>query len=141
MLELFRKVERFRVAFADVDMLRHVNNVAYMRWAEGMRSEYFSEIIGEQIGGRRGMILAQATIAYEKPLSYREQVAVGCRIGRVGTKSFAFLHEIWSVDRDLRAARIETTLVAFDYATGNTITVPEEWRARIAAFEATPVEA
>ena len=140
MLELFRKIERFRVAFADVDMLRHVNNLAYMRWAEGLRSEYFAEILGEEIGGRRGMILAHASIAYEKPLVYRERVAVGARIGRVGTKSFAFLHEVWSVDRHVRCANIETTLVAIDYATGETIAVPPEWRARIAAFEAPPVE-
>ena len=141
MLELFRKIERFRVAFSDVDMLGHVNNLAYMRWAESMRSEYFAEILGEQIGGRRGMILAQSSIAYEKPLVYRENVAVGARIGRVGTKSFAFLHEVWSIDRDIRCANIETTLVAIDYASGKTITVPDEWRSRIAAFEAPPVEA
>lgn len=139
MLEDFRKIERFRVAFADVDMLRHANNLAYMRWAEAARSEYFAEILGEEIGGARGMILASSKIAYEKPLIYREQVALGCRIGRVGTKSFDFLHEIWSVDRDLRAAHIETTLVAIDYASGGTIAVPTQWRTRIAEFESTMV--
>ena len=141
MLEGFRKIERFKVAFSDVDMLRHVNNLAYMRWAEQLRSEYFYEVLLEEIGGRRGMILANATIAYELPLTYREQVAVGCRVARIGNKSFDFAHEVWSIDRDLRAARIQTTLVAMDYENASTIAVPDAWRERVAAFELTAVPA
>jgi acyl-CoA thioester hydrolase len=136
MLETYRKINRFRVQFADVDMLRHVNNTTYLRWAETARSEYFYDVLGEQIGGRSGMILAKMEISYEKPMVYREFVALGARIGRIGTKSFDFEHEIWSEDRGVRCARITSTMVAMDYVSNETIVVPEEWRERIAAFEA-----
>ena len=102
MLEDFRLVHRFRVPFADVDMMRHVNNVAYATWAETLRTEYFGDVLEERIGGSRGIILAKTEIVYEKPIAYRENVAVGGRVGTIGGKSFAFASEVWSVDRNER---------------------------------------
>jgi len=135
MLERYRKINRFRVEFSDVDMLRHVNNLSYLRWAETARSEYFYDVLGEQIGGRAGMILGKMQIVYELPMFYREFVALGARVSRIGTKSFDFEHEIWSEDRAARCALITTTMVAMDYTANETVVVPEAWRERIAAFE------
>jgi acyl-CoA thioester hydrolase len=135
MLSDFRLVHRFRVTFADVDMLRHANNVAYARWAETLRTEYFADVLGERVGGARGMILARTEIVYEKPIAYRERIAVGGRVGKIGTKSFEFLNEVWSEDRDERCATISCTLVAFDYEADRTIVVPDVWRVKIASFE------
>ncbi|MHB8357099.1 MAG: acyl-CoA thioesterase, partial [Vulcanimicrobiaceae bacterium] len=39
MLEGFPLTTRFSIPFADIDMMQHVNNVAYIRWAETMRAE------------------------------------------------------------------------------------------------------
>jgi acyl-CoA thioester hydrolase len=141
MLDDFRLVHRFRVTFADVDMLQHANNVAYVRWAETLRTDYFADILGERVGGTRGMILARTEIVYEKPIAYREHVAIGGRVGRIGTKSFDFLHEVWSEDRGVRCATILCALVAFDYEANATIAVPDAWREKIAAFEALPAPA
>ncbi|GAC1548031.1 MAG: thioesterase family protein [Vulcanimicrobiaceae bacterium] len=137
MLETYRLVNRFRVPFADIDMLGHANNTAYLRWAEAIRTEYLSDVLGEFIGGARGMILGRITAVYESPVGYREAVAIGCRVERVGTKSFDFAHEVWSEDRAVRCTTIASTLVAMDYTTNATIAVPDDWRARIAAYERT----
>jgi acyl-CoA thioester hydrolase len=139
MLEGFRLIHRFRVPFCDVDMMRHVNNVAYARWAETMRTEYFGDVLEESIGGATGIILARTEIVYERPIAYRENVAVGGRVGKIGGKSFAFETEVWSEDADVRCATIGCTLVAFDYETQRTIAVPDLWRAKIAAFESAAV--
>jgi acyl-CoA thioester hydrolase len=132
----FRYVQRFRVPFSDVDMLRHVNNLAYLRWAEQIRSEYFAEVLGSDITSEWGMIMATLNVVYEQPVQYRERVAIGCKIDRIGTKSFDFAYEIWSDDRALRCVRVSSTMVAMDYKRQQTITVPDDWRAKIAAFEA-----
>lgn len=131
----YRKIDRFRIPFADVDMLRHANNLAYLRWAEQSRTEYLAEVMGEDIFGSSGMILAKLSIDYALPLAYREATAIGTRVGRIGTKSFDFEHEIVSDDRGLRAATIHSTVVAFDYNTNATIVVPQRWRDAIARFE------
>ncbi len=139
MLEAFRNVMRFRVPFGDVDMLRHVNNVAYLRWAEQMRSDYLLDVIRAESAWTQGMILAKTTIDYERQIAYRENVAIGCRVSRFGTKSFDFSHEVWSEDHDWRCARISTTMVAMDFEAQRTIVVPDAWRERISAFEVGPV--
>jgi acyl-CoA thioester hydrolase len=131
----FRCVMRFPVPFCDVDMLQHVNNAAYVVWAETIRCVYFDEVLKESLSGSNGIILARLGLDYEQPLDYREQVAVGCRIARIGRKSFDFAYEIWSETRHERAAHGLTTMVAFDYQTKTSIVVPERWREIIAAYE------
>ena len=135
MLEAYRLVNRFRVPFGDIDMLGHANNTAYLRWAETIRTEYSAEILGSFIGGERGMILAKITVTYESAIGYREAIAIGCRVSRIGTKSFDFDHEIWSEDRALRCATVASTVVAMDYTNDATIAVPSDWRDRIATYE------
>jgi acyl-CoA thioester hydrolase len=136
MLEEYRFVQRFRVPFGDVDMMHHVNNVAYIRWAETIRSDYFLEVLGAEILSPRGMIMANLTIDYEATLSYRENVAIGCKIDRFGTKSFDFVYEIWSADRRQRVAKLRSAMVAMDYSVNRSFAVPDEWRRKIEAFEA-----
>jgi acyl-CoA thioester hydrolase len=135
MLEGYRFVQRFRVPLADIDMLRHVNNAAYVRWLETIRSEYFAEVLGGSIGSDRGIIMAKLTVEYEVALQYRERVAMGCKVSRVGGKSFDFAYEVWSDDRGLRCAHAVTTIVAMNYETGKTIAVPQSWRGAIAEYE------
>ena len=141
MLESFPLVSRFTVPFADIDMMQHVNNVAYLRWAEMMRSEYFAQVMGVPINGARGIIQANIDFTYERQLRFREQIAIGCRISRIGTKSWDFEYEVWSETHGHRAARGITTMVAYDFVEQKTIAVPKEWREAIAAYEAGPQHA
>jgi acyl-CoA thioester hydrolase len=67
----FRSITRFRVPFCDIDMMQHVNNAAYVVWAETARCVYFDEVLGESVSGAHGIILAKLEITYERPLEYR----------------------------------------------------------------------
>ena len=131
----FRSVTRFRVPYCDVDMMQHVNHASYIVWAETARCIYFAEVLKEPINGTNGVILARLQFDYEQPLDYREEVAMGCRIARLGRKSFDFFYEIWSETRQLRAAHGSSTMVAYNYKAQSSIVVPERWREIIAAYE------
>jgi acyl-CoA thioester hydrolase len=131
----FRCITRFRVPYCDMDMLQHVNHASYIVWVETARCVYFDEVLQEPINGANGMILAKLQFEYDLPLDYREEVAVGCRIARLGRKSFDFAYEIWSETRQLRAAHGSSTMVAYDYQAQTSIVVPERWREQIAAYE------
>jgi acyl-CoA thioester hydrolase len=131
----FRCITRFRVPFCDVDMMRHANHASYIVWAETARSVYFADVLRESVNGTNGMILARLEFDYESPLDYLEAVAVGCRISRIGRKSFDFAYEIWSEARRERAAHGITTMVAYDYEAKATKLVPERWREIVMAFE------
>lgn len=138
MLDGFPLISRFSVPFADVDMMRHVNNVAYIRWAETMRAEYFAQVMRTPINGDHGMIQATINFTYERQLLYREQIAIGIKIPRIGNKSFDFLYEIWSETNGHRVAHGITTMVAFDFQADQTIAVPQTWRESIAEYESGP---
>lgn len=131
----FRCSMRFRVPFCDVDMLQHVNNAAYVVWAETIRCNYFDEVFGGFRTGPRGIILAKVEFEYLHPLDYREEVVVACRVSRVGQKSFDLFYEIWGESRQSMAARGRTVMVAYNYETKSSIVVPEEWKKAIAAHE------
>jgi acyl-CoA thioester hydrolase len=138
MLDRFPLVCRFTVPFSDVDMMQHVNNVAYIRWAEMMRCEYFAQVMRVPINGDRGMIQATSNFIYERQLRYRECIVIGCRCGRIGTKSWDFEYEIWSETHGWRVAYGSTTVVAYDFVAQKSILIPPEWRDAIAAYEAGP---
>ncbi len=138
MLEGFPLISRFSIPFADIDMMQHANNVAYIRWAEMMRSEYFAQVVGVPINGDHGMIQANIHFTYERQLTYREHIAVGVRVPRIGTKSWDFEYEIWSETHGYRAAYGITTVVAYDFIAGRTIVIPDSWRAAVAAYESGP---
>lgn len=134
MLFGFPLIWRFSVPFADVDMMQHVNNVAYIRWVETIRVEYFVQVMRTEVNGVLGMIQATINFTYERQLSFRENLVVGCRVPRIGTKSFDFEYEIWSETHGHRAAHGTTTMVAYDFVTQRTIAVPDEWRDAISAY-------
>jgi len=131
----FRCITRFRVPFCDVDMLQHVNNASFVVWVETVRCLYFAEVLRESLAGANGIILARLEFDYEQPLDYREEVAVGCRISRIGRKSFDFAHEIWSETRQVRAARGLSAMVAYNYKAKTSIVIPERWREIISGYE------
>jgi len=131
----FRCTARFRVPFCDVDMLQHVNHAAYVVWAETVRCIYFDEVLKESLSGANGIILARLQFDYEQPLDYREEVAVACRVARIGRKSFDFFYEIWSETRQQRSAHGFSTMVAYNYEAKSSIVIPERWREITTAYE------
>src|SRR3974390_1443952 len=131
----FRCVNRFRVPYCAVYMLHHVNHAAYIVWAETVRCEYFTEVLKEPLNGTNGMILASLQFEYAQPLDYREEVAVACRISRLGRKSFDFSYEIWSETRRLLAAHGTSTMVAFDYKSPPSLFVPHRGGEAVIGFE------
>ena len=130
---------RFRVPFCDVDMMQHVNNASYVVWAETARCNYFEELFHEPMTGRTGIILARQEFDYEHALDFREDVAVGCRISRMGRKSFDFAYEMWSETRQVRACKGLSTMVAYDYEAKQSIVIPERWRELVRQYEAVPI--
>jgi acyl-CoA thioester hydrolase len=135
MLEGFRFIHRRRVELCDTDMIGHVNNVAYLRWCETARCEYFADVIGGELASHQGLIIARMVFDYERQVEYRDFVSLGCRIGRIGTKSFDCDYVLWNETKAQVSARGTAVLVAFDYDKQATIVVPDAWRRAIAEYE------
>ena len=141
-LKDYRCVSRFRTAFHDFDYLQHANNIAYITWTETLRCEYMHDVLLTAIDGEQGWIMAKQSFDYLAQINYLERVAVGARISRIGMKSLEMIYEIWNEATGVLSARGTSTLVAYDFSRNTSIAVPDTWRERIRAFEATaPIEA
>lgn len=133
-VEGFPLVRAQEVEFRDLDGLGHVNNAVYLSYLENAKVAYLREVAGagelEDLG-----IVADVKISYRSPAFFGETLAFGIRVGEVGTKSLTFEFEVRGGDGRL-VAEGSSVHVAFDYARREAIGVPEEWRRRIDAYEA-----
>lgn len=124
-----REVARFR----DLDPMGHVNNAVYLTWIENARIEYLRLLgtVEQPDPHGMGMILARAEVDFRDALSFGDEVEVGVRPARLGTKSFDLEYQLRCGDRVVAEAK--TVLVAYDYDTNRSKEIPEEWRRRLAA--------
>lgn len=119
----FPYVHRVRVRFQDCDPMGHCNNAVYSTYLEEAR-------IGV-LGGLAPFILARVEIDFRAELRAGEEVEIRSRCPRIGTKSFDLEHELHSEGRLVAEAR--SVLVSYDYGRGESVPVPDELRARLAA--------
>lgn len=123
--------------WGDQDAFGHVNNVAYLRWVETARIEYFSRIALSPPLPPRGLgpILATLTCHYRRPLNYPDTVVVGTRVTSIGNSSLRMEHCIVSRAMGEVAADSDSVIVTVDYSTGRPVRVPEEIREAVARVE------
>lgn len=119
----FPFVHRERVRFSDRDALGHVNNAVY--------STYLEEARLGVLGGLADFILARVEVDFRAELRDPDEVEILSRLERVGVKSFDLRHEIRAGGELVAEAR--SVLVAYDYARGTSVPVPEELRRRLGA--------
>lgn len=119
----FPFVHRERARWNDCDPLGHVNNAAYSTFLEQARVAL--------LGDLGGLILARVEIDFRAEMRPGDEVAIGSRCARVGTKSFELEHELRVGDRLVAEAR--SVLVGYDYAAGASVPVPDELKERLHA--------
>jgi acyl-CoA thioester hydrolase len=128
------------VVLRDLDAFGHVNNAVYLTYVENGRVDYFRAVLGIERPEDLHNIMASVTLNYRSPVSYGESVHVGVRTERIGDKSLTLYYEL-RADDDRLVADATTVQVAFDYAEGRAVPVPEHWRRRLAEFEGPALEA
>jgi len=117
----FPHVRRERVRFRDCDSMGHVNNAVY--------STYLEEARIDVVGSLSAFILARVEIDFRAELRAGEEIEVGTRVGRIGTKSFELQHEIRAGER--LVAEALSVLVAYDYALGASVPLSGELLGRL----------
>ena len=121
----FDFVHRESVRFRDLDGMGHVNNAVFFTYMESARIAFLSSLgAGDNPLGT--LILARAEVDFRSPIAFGEDVEVGVRISRIGTKSFD-LEQVIRADGRV-AAEGKFVLVGYDYERGASVEIPAEWR-------------
>jgi acyl-CoA thioester hydrolase len=121
----FDFVFRDDVRFRDLDGIGHVNNAVFLTYLESARIAYM-QALGSGANPQQSLILARVEIDFRSPVELGEEVEVGVRTSRIGTKSFELEYEVRADGR--LAAEAKSVLVAYDYSTGTSMELPQRWR-------------
>jgi acyl-CoA thioester hydrolase len=136
-----------RIRFGDLDAMRHLNNVVFLRYFETARINYLNSLSDEHdpvtpVSPPRprklgqvddvtgfGFIFASCHIDYRSPGHFDEEVAIRVRPADIGTKSLKLEFEMRVGERLL--ADGYGVLVGYDYASGQTAALPEALKLRL----------
>ncbi len=125
------------VRYGDLDPQAHLNNAKYLTYMEQARIHYVKHL-GLWDGGSFmdiGIILAKFEITFQAPVLFGQQVRVGMRTTRLGTKSMEMEYILEDTKTGQALATGSSVQVAYDYRCGQSIPIPDSWRQAIKDFE------
>ena len=123
-----------RVRFGDLDAMRHLNNVVYLRYYETARIGYLHTLaVGREpfTDGGFGLIFAECHINYRAPVHFDEELSIRCSVADLRRSSFRIPFEMRVGER--LCAEGYGVLVGFDYAAQRATPLPEELAAVLEA--------
>ena len=119
-----------RVRFGDLDAMRHLNNVEFLRFFETARIAYIRSIVPShqpaEPEGDWGLIFAECHINYRSPAFFDEQIRTHVRPSHLRRSSvrMQFLMESEQDGRTL--AEGWGALVGYDYVAGRPCALPDD---------------
>lgn len=127
-------IHRERVRFGDLDAMRHLNNVVFLRYFETARIAFLRVLAPEHDPSHPeadtfGLIFAECHITYRSPVYFDEEVAVTCTVGEVRRSAFRVDFTMRVEDRV--AAEGYGWLVGFDYDAQTSVRLPQTLRGRL----------
>ena len=135
MLDDYRVTLPITVRFRDTDMLGHVNNAVYATYFESGRLEYWAELNGGHSFENWPFILARTEIDFLMEAHAAQELTLGIRVSRLGSKSFDLEYLLVRNEDGAAVARGRSVQVMFDYRTKQTLPISDETRAQLTEFE------
>jgi acyl-CoA thioester hydrolase len=139
-MSVFNFYHPIEVRYGDLDPQGHLNHAKYLTYMEQARINYIKRL-GLWDGGSfmdYGIILANVQITFHAPVLFGQQLRVGMRTTRLGTKSLEMEYTLEDALNGHKFATSSSVQVAYDYRSGQTIPIPNTWRQAIKDFENLP---
>lgn len=122
------------VRFQDLDLLNHVNNVAYAAYLEQARIEFFEDAVGLVLGeSDEGFAIVHLELDYERPIKKDDDVKVLLRVLELGTSSIPIEYEVRADGRV--AATAKTIVVPFHDRMEESFPIPSVWRPKLEQYQ------
>ena len=123
-------VERIPIRWGDMDAMGHVNNTVYFRYMEQARIGWFDALVPhEEAWSSTGIVIANASCYFKRPINYPGTVEVRLLIGAPGGSSVPTFYELKVAD-DLYADGA-ATVVFIDMKSQKPIRIPQKIREAI----------
>jgi acyl-CoA thioester hydrolase len=122
------------VRFRDCDAMGHVNNAVYLTYLEIARFAYWKAADIGRLEGDISYIIARVEIDFRASAVTGDVIDVALAVRAIGRSSFTMEYEIRDQQGHLLVTA-KSVQVAYDYATKQSVAVPDAIRARISEFE------
>jgi acyl-CoA thioester hydrolase len=120
-------VERIAIRWGDMDAMGHVNNTVYFRYMEQARISWFDTLVPEdEAWSSTGLVIANASCNFKKPINYPCTVEVRVLAGPPGGSSVATYYELLIEDEIY--ADGTATVVFIDMQKQKPVRIPERIR-------------
>ncbi|HYC45723.1 MAG TPA: thioesterase family protein [Burkholderiales bacterium] len=117
------------VRWADQDTNSHVNNATYFTYFEQARILWLrSEQMERLRPDGQGIVVAQASCTYLKPIPYPETLRVPMYTGKLGRSSIPTYYEIFGTETPVKYAEGHVVLVWIDRKSGKSLPLPAALR-------------
>ena len=125
-----------RIDWSEMDLFGHVNNVAYFKYLQAARVNYWevsglAAMFGET---KIGPILLSTSCQFMKPLVYPGNIVVESRIEFIKNTSFGIHHRILNGQNEL-AAEAHDVIVTFDFNKNEKVPVADDFRNAVEKIE------
>lgn len=121
-----------QIRFADVDMLRHVNNVNIQHYFDTGKNDFFFQTFGVKPGyTRKGIITAATQTSYLGQTRVDDDIYVETQAEKVGNKSITVFQRIIARPSGEVRAESRSVMVAYDFEKQESIRIPDEWRTQL----------
>ena len=125
-----------RLDWSEMDLFGHVNNVAYFKYIQAARVNYW-EIsgLGSMLNTDKvGPILLSTSCQFIKPLFFPGNIVVASGIEFIKNTSFGIHHRILN-DKNELAAEAKDVIVTFDFHKNEKVPVPDHIRSAMERIE------
>ncbi|MEO7325779.1 MAG: thioesterase family protein [Dokdonella sp.] len=118
------------VRWGDLDGFNHVNNAAFLVYAQEARLAWLGSVDGMWMDETMMPVVAAAHVNYRRQLAWPAQILVDLAVVRLGTSSLTLAHRIFDArDRERVYADGDAVIVWIDPASGGSIPLPAAIRA------------
>ncbi|WP_317897922.1 acyl-CoA thioesterase [Aurantibacillus circumpalustris] len=134
----YKHIIPIQIRFCDIDKLNHVNNSVYHNYIELGRVTYFKDVLKDEVNwSENGFILGRTEIDHVKQVHLNDDIYCCTKVLSFGNKSIRFKNSIVKkVNNEfIECAKVIGILVAMDYVTNTSITVPPIWKELMETFE------
>jgi len=124
-----------QLRWSDMDALRHVNNVQFLRFLEDARVQMLVEVGRRSLENELDAVVVRHEIDYRKPLLFRSApVVVDTWVTHIGRTSYTVTYDVREEDADVVYAHASTVVVMVDVDSGTPKPLDEQMRDALGLF-------
>ena len=119
------------VRWADIDQLKHVNNVTWYRYISEARVSWLESIGALMASDNTSPVVAESGARFLRPATWPDDINIETRVRKVGNSSMTLDYQLFSKREQVLCITGFATIVWTDIDSGKAIQIPDRVRANI----------